>query len=114
MNENSFFSIDRLVEFGLSVNVANQMVKMMNMSMQQMYVPGSDNKMNSIEPLYYALINDNQVGPFSECEVVRLLAENKISANTYMWRPGMLSWLQVSEMPDVLRLIALTPPEFKK
>ena len=42
MDNNSFFSIDRLVEFGMSMAVANQMVQTMNQFMQAMHVPGSD------------------------------------------------------------------------
>ena len=41
MDNNSFFSIDRLVEFGLGMTMATQMVEMMNKSMKQMYIPGS-------------------------------------------------------------------------
>ena len=41
MDDQSFFSIDRLVEFGLGMGIAQQMVGMMNQYMQQMYVPGS-------------------------------------------------------------------------
>ena len=38
MDNQSFFSIDRLVEFGLGMGIAQQMVGMMNRYMQQMYV----------------------------------------------------------------------------
>ncbi len=41
MNDNNFFSVDRLVEFGMGMAMAQQMVNMMNQSMKQMYVPGS-------------------------------------------------------------------------
>ena len=41
MDNNSIFSIDRLVEFGLGMGLAQQMVGMMNQYMQSMYVPGS-------------------------------------------------------------------------
>ena len=39
MTEDSFFSIDRLVEFGMGLTMAQQMIKMMNESMQNMYIP---------------------------------------------------------------------------
>ena len=45
MDSNSFFSIDRLVEFGMSLAVAQQMTQMMNQTMQSMYVPGAMNPM---------------------------------------------------------------------
>lgn len=114
MTEDNFYSIDHLVEFGLGVNVASQMVKMMNESMQNMHVPGAGNNIIRPDTLYYAIIDDQQTGPFSESEVARLVSEKKISSSTYMWKPGMTSWHQVVDMPDILRLIALMPPAFKK
>lgn len=114
MNEESFFSMNRLVEFGLGVNIASQMIKMMNDSLQQMYVPGADNQFVQRSVMYYAILDGKQSGPFSENEVAQLIVQKQISADTYMWKPGMPAWKLVSEMPDVLRIVALTPPEFKK
>lgn len=114
MKEDSFFSINHLVEFGIGVNVASQMIKMMNESIQQMYTPGADNVMNHQDELYYAIIDGNQAGPFSNSDVARLITEKKITASTYMWKPGIPSWRPVTEMPDILRIVALTPPSFEK
>lgn len=113
MNEDSFYSIDRLVEFGLGMSIATQMTQMMNESIRNMNVPGAG---NYIQPatLYYAILDGNQAGPFAESEVARLVSEKKITSETYMWKPGMPNWKKVSEMPDVLRIVALTPPEFNK
>lgn len=41
MDNDSFFSIDRLVEFCMGMAMAQQMVGMMNHTMRQMYVSGS-------------------------------------------------------------------------
>lgn len=114
MNNDSFFSVDRLVEFGLGINVASQMIKMMNESLQQMYVPGADNPIRQQSSVYYAILDDQQTGPFSESELSRLVAENKISASTYIWKPGMTAWKVASDIPDVLRIVALAPPAFNK
>ena len=43
MDENSFYSIDRLVEFGLTLGVATQMANSMNASLQAMQIPGARN-----------------------------------------------------------------------
>lgn len=114
MNEDCFFSLDRLVEFGLGVNVAGQMIKMMNESLQQMYVPGADNPINRQVDVYYAIIDNHQIGPFSECELSKMASENTISSKTYIWKPGMAAWKTASEIPEVLRIVALSPPVFPK
>ena len=115
MNNNSFFSIDRLVEFGMGMAIAQQMVKTMNETMQNMYVPGAMNPMQSPQQqFYYAIIEEKQAGPFSEQELSRLIAEKKVVKETYIWKPGMSKWEIAECLPDILKLVALTPPEFKQ
>lgn len=114
MNDESFFSVDRLVEFGLSVNIANQMIQMMNESMRQMYTPGADNPIRHQSSLFYVIIDGNQVGPLSESELSHLVMANKVDANSYVWKPGMSSWKLASEVPEILRIVALSPPSFNK
>jgi hypothetical protein len=65
MNDDSFFSINRLVEFGMGMAVAQQMVNTMNSAMTNMHVPGSMNPMQIAAPqFYYVMIEGNQAGPF--------------------------------------------------
>jgi len=113
MNEDNFYSIDRLVEFGMGIAVAQQMVKSMNYALSNTQIPGPMNPMQSRVPQsYHVIIEGKQVGPFSEQEMVRLIGDGKIVKTTYVWRPGMVKWDIVENVPDVLRLVALTPPPF--
>ena len=67
MDDESFFSINRLVEFGMGVEIAQQMVKTMNESMTTMHIPGAMNQVQSPSPqFYYVIINGLQAGPFTE------------------------------------------------
>lgn len=114
MSENSFFSIDRLVEFGMGMAMAQQMVRTMNYAMNSMQVPGVDRKMQNVpQSIYYVIIDGQQAGPFSESEMGRLVADKKINSNSYVWKPGMPTWQTADKVPDVLRIVALTPPTFK-
>ena len=118
MGENNFYSIDRLVEFGMSMAIAQQMVKSMNDMMANMRIPGAMNPMYPGTPqqgaqVIYAMIDGKQAGPFSETECGRLIAEKKIVKETYVWMPGMKDWQLAENTPSVLRLVALAPPEFK-
>jgi len=111
MNEDSFFSINRLVEFGMGLTIAQQMVKTMNDSMNNMHVPGSMNSMQSQQQqFYYAVINGNQAGPFSEQELSRLISERKIVKETYIWKPGLPKWEMAEKLPEIIKLVALAPP----
>ena len=111
--DNKFFSMDKLLEFGLSMAVAQQMVNTMNQTMQNMYVPGAMNPMQPrVNHTYYVVLDNKQSGPYSEQELSRLIADKKVTKDTYVWEPGMLDWQKVENTPDVLKLVALTPPAF--
>ncbi|MDD3124386.1 MAG: DUF4339 domain-containing protein [Candidatus Kapabacteria bacterium] len=113
MDQNSFFSIDRLVEFGMGMAVAQQMVQTMNNAMTNMHVPGTFNSPEKPEQkIYYAMIEGNQTGPLSEMDMSRLIAEKKVVKETYVWMPTMPCWKMAEQIPDVLKLVALTPPPF--
>ena len=115
MNDESFFSINRLVEFGMGMAVAQQMVKTMNIAIADMQVPGAMNPMQKAQPqFYYAMIDGNQAGPFSEQELSRLIAEKKVVKETYIWKPGLPKWEIAEKLPEILKLVALAPPPFQQ
>ncbi len=108
---NNFYSIDKLVEFGMGVAVANQMVNSMNQAIDKMKIPGSGNPITAnVSPVYYAVIDGKCEGPYSLTELSRLIADKKIVKETYVWKPGMASWDIVQNVSEVLSLVALTPP----
>ena len=114
MNDDSFFSVNRLVEFGLGLAVAQQMVQYMNIGTHTMHVPGAMGSMHSRSmQSYYAVINGFQDGPFSELELARLILEKKIVKETYIWKYGMRNWQNVESLPEIFRLVALVPPPLK-
>ena len=111
MDNNSFFSVDRLIEFGLGMGIAQQMVGVMNQYMQQMYVPGSIQSMPRPMPqTYYVAIDGQQVGPLNESEISRLIMNKQISKDTLAWVPGMAGWQPIEQVPAILKIVALTPP----
>jgi hypothetical protein len=121
MDGNNFYSIDRLMEFGMSMAIAQQMVKSMNDVMANMHIPGVMNPMHTQaqqqqpqppNQMFYAILDGKQAGPFSETELARLITEKKVVKETYIWMPGMKDWQLAENVPSVLRLVALTPPQF--
>ena len=114
MEDNNLFSINRLVEFGMGIAVAQQMVKTMNEAIDNMRVPGAGNPMQPPAPqFYYAIFEGNTAGPFSTQELTRLIIDKKVSSKTHLWKPGMPQWETAEKLPEILRLVALTPPPFK-
>lgn len=111
MDNKSFFSLDRLVEFGLGMGVARQMVNVMNESIQSMHTPGAQNPMQSAVPkTYYVVIDGSPVGPLNDSELMQLIAQKRVDKNTLTWMPGMSAWKAIENVPEVLKVVALTPP----
>jgi hypothetical protein len=115
MDENSFFSMDRLLEFGMGISIAQQMVNSMNHAVNNMHVPGAMQSMgNPPKHFFYAMIEGKQNGPFSEQEFTRLIEEKKVVKETYVWMPSLPNWKMAEQIPEVLKLVALSPPPFNK
>lgn len=111
MNDNSFYSIDRLVEFGMGMAMAQQMVQVMNQSMKQMYVPGSIQSMPTPQAqTLYVAIEGQSVGPLTESDFSRLVTDKKVNKDSLAWMPGMVGWQPIEQIPAILRIVALTPP----
>jgi hypothetical protein len=113
MNDSDFFSVDKLVEFGLSLAISQQMVASMNKSIKNTVVPGAMNAMqgNSTTELFYYAIDGQQSGPFSGRETIELLQQGKVKKETLAWKPGMTTWKKIEEVPEILKFVALTPPK---
>lgn len=111
MNENGFYSVDRLVEFGLGMGIAQQMVGMMNRCMQSMHVPGSIQSMPMPLPqIYYVAINGQKIGPLNDSELSQLIFQRSITKDSLGWVPGMTAWMPIEKIPAILKVVALTPP----
>ena len=111
MDNESFYSIDRLVEFGMGMAMAQQMVKVMNETMQTMYVPGAPNTISAPQPItFYVAINGQQIGPISEREFTQLVIKKQVTKDTLAWMPGMLAWKPIEQIPAILKIIAVVPP----
>ncbi len=91
------------------------MVKTMNQAMVNMYIPGvMNNPHPNSKQLFYVILDEKQLGPLSEQDLSRLIADGRIVKETYIWMPGMEKWDIAKNVSDVLRLVALTPPPFKR
>ena len=111
MGDNNFYSIDKLVEFGMGVAIANQMASSMNQALNQIQIPGAGTAMpTTANTVYYAVLDGKQSGPYSLTELSRLIADKKVVKETYIWKPSMKNWDLAENISEVLALVALTPP----
>ncbi|MBE6308314.1 MAG: DUF4339 domain-containing protein [Bacteroidales bacterium] len=103
---NNFDSIDRLIEFGMSLAVAQQMVATMNYAMTNLAVPKLGEPQNAVKK-YFAAIDNAQAGPFNEDEIKELVVKGKITGETLVWRYGLPGWQQAKMIPEVNTMLLL-------
>jgi len=108
--EQHYDSIDKMMEFGLSMAVAQQMMNTMNSAIGGMSVPTVQVQAPQLPgktPQYYAVLDDNVSGPFSEEELKSLVAYGKLTGESLMWRNGMSQWSKASTLPEINKLLLL-------
>ena len=109
--DKQFLSIERLVEFGLELGIAQQMVNSMNLTMQNMHIPGSISTMPQNQKMWYVCINGRPIGPLSETELTKMLLNKELDKESLVWSYGMSCWEPIKNVPDVLKIIITLPPE---
>jgi hypothetical protein len=82
MNDDNFFSIDRLVEFGLGVAVARQMTASMNAAIENTQFPGPRQVPAAAPKNYHVMLDGKAAGPFTETELSRLITDGKVNKLT--------------------------------
>ena len=108
---NSFSTIDHLVEFGMGIAIAQQMVNTMNHCIGNMQIPGAGNALNqgNTNSKYHILVNNAVAGGFSEEELATLARAKSLTPETMVWKPGMSGWMQAKNVPEVQKIILLNP-----
>ena len=124
MNDNNnygFYSMDKLIEFGLGMTMARHMMKVMNESLEGMQTPAAPKPLQQnplyvqqIHPVtlsaYYVCLDGKSAGPFNEMEITKLINSKRINKDSLAWMPGMPQWEKIENIPAILRIVALTPP----
>ncbi|MCH5175979.1 MAG: DUF4339 domain-containing protein [Prevotellaceae bacterium] len=110
MNDNNFPTLDRLMEFGMGMGMAQQMVNVMNQTMQTMQVPETAKPVQPKPTEWYVATEGKASGPYTEQEVKAMLLEKKVTKDTLVWCAGMAAWQKAESTPNILKLIMQLPP----
>lgn len=106
--ENSLNTIDSLVDFGMSVAVAQQMINTMNHCIANMAVPGvSSRPITILLPNYYIVKDGQQAGPYTESDLERLIKSGDILAETLVWHAGLTGWTQAKNISEIGKILLL-------
>ena len=112
MYYDSLFTVDRLVEFGLGMAVANHLVNTFNENMPH-HQSASLNKGETSNSLHitnvYLEYLGKPIGPLDGREILKFHKDGMLTKDTLAWMPGMSKWEKIENIPLILKIIALSP-----
>lgn len=62
-----------------------------------------------VEPIWFAVIDFEEVGPFTIAELRGQLASQQIDGDTYCWRAGLDDWCKLSQIEVLSALLPASP-----
>jgi hypothetical protein len=87
------------------------MVNAMNQALQNTHVPGLQTPMVPGAALaFHVALDGKPAGPFNDAELSSLITAGRVTKDSLAWRPGMVRWEKVENVPAILRLVAMCPP----
>lgn len=112
--EHDYDPIERMLELGMSMSVANQMMQTMNNCMNQTQVPTVQNMMPSMpgkqtnqDHEFYIVVDNNVAGPFKSNELTVLVKSGRLNAETMVWTKGMSNWAPAQTIPEINKVLML-------
>ena len=109
-----FSSLDKLMEFGLGMGIATQMMNTMNTTLARTAMPGVgiNPGVVSVQPEkadtqackpkgYYVVFDEKMAGPLTEQEIAQLVRNGKLQRKTFCWTPGLESWKFAEDIPEI-------------
>lgn len=120
-----FSSLDKLMEFGLGLGIATQMMNTMNTTIARTAMPGvainpgvypaadlrngqCENAQEAVpQPEYYIVHDEKVAGPFSEHQLDELIRKGIVGKKTFCWMPGQPQWNLAENIPQVNKLLLL-------
>lgn len=122
MNQYTSDPLERMLELGMGLSVAQQMMKTMNQCMAQTQVPqvtmpapqmpGSCQTSQAAQQAnFYIVANEAVAGPFTDDQLMSLARQKVLTADTFVWRKGMDQWLQARMVPEINKFLLLTGNE---
>ena len=115
-----FSSLDKLVEFGLGMGIATQMMNTMNNTLAQTAYPGvginpgtnptpevNPAASNPVPKSFYIVKDEHMAGPLDEQELKELVKKGIVVSRTLCWGPGMKAWTFAEDIPEINKLLLL-------
>ena len=94
-------SINDLMELSMGLSMATVFARAMGNMMEH--------SMAQVERAN-AIMDGRQQGPFTLSQILSFIREGRITAETYMWKPGMTAWMHAVDIEDIAPDLQCVPP----
>ncbi|TNC02412.1 DUF4339 domain-containing protein, partial [Paracoccus marcusii] len=61
-------------------------------------------------PRWHVAIDGAAAGPFAQSDLLRLVAEGRLTPATLVWTEGQDGWLEAGQVPALATILGATPP----
>ncbi|MBO7565617.1 MAG: SPFH domain-containing protein [Bacteroidales bacterium] len=61
---------------------------------------------------YYVGINGQSMGPFSYSQIQQFIMTGEVTQESLVWKTGLINWTQITQVTELSKLFADTPPPF--
>lgn len=103
--DNKFSTLEGLMEFGMSMAIAQQMISTMNHCVNNMAIPGVALNKPVPPTNYYAVVNNQQIGPMTEDELKNRISAGSITGQTLIWYSGLSGWTMAQNIPSINKFL---------
>lgn len=100
--------IEKMVELGIGLNVMRQIPGMMpsiNLGQSLPQTPPPLQTGGYVD--CYIAVDNQQVGPLSDSELVKLIQNGILNSDTLVWTPMLTQWTAAKFVPNVNKLLLL-------
>lgn len=103
--------------FGTGMNMARQMMQSFDGLSQNSSTTQTSFSSHQVPPplptegkSFFVAINNVQSGPFNQSQLLSLIQNKQLSADTLVWNQGMTGWEKASTISELQNLFSQTPP----
>ena len=113
------YGMEKFVELGMGVAIAQEMTRALTAAMQQANVGpnaipawGTPPSPQAPPPLavYHLALDGRPVGPLTLAEISEKLRSGHAQLDTLAWRPGFAAWEPLRAIPELASVLIHLPP----
>ncbi|MBQ1912388.1 MAG: DUF4339 domain-containing protein [Bacteroidales bacterium] len=107
MTPQEFNTMDKMLRSNPSEELSKQALESIGIMQKKIGIPPMPEpfiktNMPTSEAAILLVVDGQEYGPYTKPEILELISKGAITTETLMWRSGMLEWMPISKVPDLV------------